>query len=147
MPATYQHDHFSFQYPENWLLSVSDSTAEGVGHHVSLESPSGGMWMLSAMPPSADAERLIAEAKQAIDDQYDEVDWSSSEPVFFGHDTQGLDGYFYSLDLLIAVRIRSFRTLDHLFVIVTEGESRDFDAHGQVYDAICLSLLRSTISA
>jgi hypothetical protein len=147
VPATYQHDHFSFQYPENWLLSVSDSTADNVGLHLSLESPSGSMWMLSAIPPSADAEQMMAEAKQAIDDQYEEVDWSSSEPVFFGHDSQGLDGFFYSLDLLIAVRIRCFKTLDHLFVIVIEGESRDFDANASVYDAICLSLLRSTISA
>lgn len=147
MPAIYHHAHFNFLYPENWLLSESDSVDEQGGQHISLESPSGGMWMLSVLPAAANPETLVREAKSVIDEQFENVDWSVADATVYGDEAIGLDGFFYSLDLLVGVKIRCVQTLDRTFVIVIEAESHDLDQNAAVFDAISYSLIRSTTSA
>ena len=85
----------------------------------------------------------MREAVQAIDGQFEDVEWSDVSEHFFGFETSGFDGFFYSLDLLICTRIRSFKTLDRTIVIVIQSESRELEQVSAVYDAISLSLLQS----
>jgi hypothetical protein len=143
LTATYQNGSLSFMYPENWLLSETDGTQGDASVQITLESPAGGLWILSASNDRADAVALIDEAKKAIDDQFEDVEWSEHHQMFHGHETMGLDGYFYSLDFLVCAKIRRFQTLDRTLVVVIQSESRALDKESDVYDAITLSLLRS----
>lgn len=142
MASTFQHGNLSFLYPENWLLSEVDSGDES-SLQVMLESPTGGMWMLSATPAATNAAAAIDEAVDAINAQFEDVEWSEVKQPFYGFEAVGADGFFYSLDLLICAQIRSFKTLDRTIVVVIQSESRDFDKTSPVYDAITLSLLKS----
>lgn len=144
MTATYQFGQLSLLYPENWLLSETDSIADDRSVQLTLEAPSGGLWMLSTAPASADISALIREASQAIGDQFDDVEWSEFDQDFFGHRATGVDGFFYSLDLLICAKIRCFKTLDHTIVVVIQSESRALEKDSDVFDAITLSLLQSS---
>lgn len=87
------------------------------------------------------------EAIQAINEQFEDVEWSEVKESFYGFETAGFDAFFYSLDLLICARIRSFKTLDRTLVIVIQSESRELEKASDVYDAITLSLLQSLSKA
>ncbi len=43
---------------------------------------------------------------------------------------------FYYLDLLVASKLLSVRTDDHLYLVQIQGEDRDMDQHSMVFDAI-----------
>jgi hypothetical protein len=143
LTATYQNAGLRFLYPENWLLSEADGTDGETSVQVTLESPEGGIWILSASDATADGAKLIGEAKHAIDEQFEDVEWTNYEQPFYGHPATGLDGFFYSLDLLVCAKIRRFQTLDRTLLIVIQSESRALDRESDVFDAITLSLLQS----
>jgi hypothetical protein len=144
MTATYDDNDLRFMYPENWSLGASDLIAGYDCRQVTLESPGGGLWMLYVFTPGTNPEQPIRSIREVIDQQYPGVEWSDVSGSFHDYPCAGHDGYFYSLDFLVCVRIRSFQTLAHTFVVVVQSENQDLDRLSSVYDAITLSLLRSS---
>jgi hypothetical protein len=143
LTATYRNSSISFSYPENWQLSESDSESDASASQISLETPAGGLWLLYHSPASTDSEKAVREVMQAINEQFSDVEWSESNEPFYGFQSSGFDGFFYSLDLLIQSRVRVFKTLDRTFLVLVQSESREFDQMEPVFNAITLSLLRS----
>lgn len=144
MTATYKNGSVSFLYPENWLLSESETDPDTSSNQVTLETPTGGMWLLFVSSAATDSQNAIREVQAAIDEQFEDIEWNEANEPFHGYDSSGLDGFFYSLDLLVCSRIRVFKTLDRLFLILVQSESRELDKNSDVFDAITLSLLQST---
>lgn len=143
MTATYRGGNLSFLYPENWRISESDADWTDGTNQVTLEGPTGGLWIMHALAAGADAAEVIREIMSAINACYEGVEWSEVDAPLFGFESSGHDGYFYSLDLLVCVRIRTFRSLDRTVIVVVQSESRDFDRLEDVYNAITLSLCQS----
>ncbi len=146
LTSTFQRGNLIFLYPENWLLSESDSSDDS-SIHVTLESPGGGLWILSATTASTDSAAAMAEALKAVNEQFDDVEWLEISEPFYGFETTGWDGLFFSLDLLVCAKIRSFKTLDRTVVILIQAESRELEQGSDVFDAITLSLLQSLSKA
>ena len=72
LTSTYQRGNLSFLYPENWLLSESDSS-DDASLQVTLESPGGGLWILSATSASTDTAAAMAEALKAVHEQFEDT--------------------------------------------------------------------------
>ena len=144
MTATYTNGNISFLYPENWSISESEEDAADGTSHVTLESPGGGFWYMFSSPASANSKNAVREVMAGIEDQFEGIEWNQTTEPFHGIETTGFDGFFYALDLLICARIRVFKTLDRLFVILVQSENSELDRLAMVYDAITMSLLQST---
>lgn len=140
MPKQYSGLGLTLLYPDTW--TVSEETAEG-RPTVSLENPGGSFLSISSLPIDDDVEEILNEAAEAMSAEYEDVE---SEPYVVdiaGHQYTGIVQRFYYLDLLVASKLLSVRTDDHLYLVQIQGEDRDMDQHSMVFDAILTSMLRS----
>ena len=130
---------FRFLYPENWKLEVDETT--GWPRSVSVYSPSGAMWSVTAdSVPVEDLQERIADAICA---EYEEVEREPIERLVGDAKLKGIELSFYCLDFLVVAQVLACPGTDRPTVILLQGESRDFEALGQVFDAISFSYLQA----
>ena len=141
MTAVYDNSGVHFQYPENWTLLEE---AQQWPHEITLESPSGAFWALHIYFPPADPLELAADALRAMRMEYDNVEVDPVQEKIGPVDTEGFDMSFFYLDLLITCRARCFNFRDKTFVLIMQGEDRDFATLEPVFLAITMSLLRES---
>jgi hypothetical protein len=146
MPRQFKNDEVELLFPENWLLSESYQETDGIDFQVMLEHPDGAFWLLSACRSEPDAQLLVDELKRQIAEQYETVEWIEASDTILQQPMLGLDGMFFSLDLLIAAEIRTFTRRNRTFVILAQGESREFDQLRLVFQAIATSMLQASVS-
>src|ERR1051325_6716564 len=87
----------SFQYPDNWALDESDSTA-GSGD-VAVYSPGGAFWSLTVYPPNSEPQKLAAEAVQVLKKEYPDADVEPVTEKVADRRLVGYDMNFFYLDL------------------------------------------------
>ena len=143
MTATFKHDQIEFIYPENWSLT-SNIEADSFTGEVSLETPEGGFWSLLIFPPNADPTELLDKAKQGLIEQYEDVEFqSTSEPADEIYDSISTEAFFYCLDFLVTAQLNVITTPNHILVICSQAESREFDEKRDVFAAMTASLLKN----
>ena len=143
MTATFKHDQIEFIYPENWSLT-SNIEADSFPGEVSLETPEGGFWSLLIFPPNADPTELLDKAKQGLIEQYEDVEFqSTSEPADEIYDSISAEAFFYCLDFLVTAQLNVITTPNHILVICSQAESREFDEKRDVFAAMTASLLKN----
>ncbi len=147
MPRQFKNNDIEFLFPENWELAESYQETEGVEFQVTLESPTGAMWLLTACRGLTQAASLIDELKQEVTRQFDSIEWLEVSDQLLGQDFSGLDGNFFSLDLLVAAQVRLLNVGTRILVILSQAESRDFERLQPVFRAIATSLLQSQSTA
>ena len=142
MTATYQNHGVQFIYPENWKL-IDQEDPDQRPCQIALESPSGGQWSVILFPTDRNPDEVLAEAVQALGDQYEDLETSAAPPDFEPYPSTAVDGYFYCLDFMVMARLRVIETAKYTLLVWFQAESRDFDTNHQVFRAITTSLLKS----
>ena len=87
----------AFDYPENWVVDTDDS---GGSHSaVTVYSPGGAFWSVSAHAPGGEPAILATAVVQQMRDEYRDLDSEPAVDTFAGHMLRGFDLNFYCLDL------------------------------------------------
>ena len=143
MTAVYEHSGMRFLYPENWVLDNRDDT--GRPWSVSVHSPTGAFWSLTVYDGPADLTQLESESLQAVQEEYPESFFESSEATeeIAGHTITGHDINFVYLDFLVSAKLRVFHFGQRRCVVLYQAEDRDFESLQRVFEAITYSLFRT----
>jgi hypothetical protein len=126
-------------YPENWVVE------EGRDAHwpdtVTVQSPGSAFWSLSVHEPSTETNELAAVVLNAIREEYKEVEAEAVHEVLTETDLYGFDLSFYCMDLVIQSRLRVFSAAGRKFMVLCQGEDREFDRMAAVFEAMTRSVL------
>ena len=146
MPATYQKHGLQFLYPDNWELKEDEELTPSENspvHQITLETPTGGQWILHVFPPGGDTETLLDDSIAELKRQYEDIEFSIVAPRFGDFETRGIEANFFCLDFVVSAQIVVISTVDSDFLVWYQAENRDFDQQLEVYDAVTMSLLQS----
>ena len=126
-------------YPENWVVE------EGQDPHwpdsVSIQSPGNAFWSLSVHDASADTNEIAGVVLNAIREEYDEVEAEAVHEVLAETDLYGFDLNFCCMRLVVQARLRTFSLAGRKFLVLCQGEDREFDRMSAVFEAMTRSVL------
>lgn len=142
--AIYDKSDLKFMYPENWAMSEQSADPfDNSPREISLEAPSGCIWVLHVFDKDADAFEILDEMVQGLDQQYEDFEYTARpDSEILGNRTIGGEADFYCLDFLVTARIQVITTEDHVFCVLSQAESRDFEKMSDVFLAITTSLVQ-----
>lgn len=139
MPAIYDKSGLKFQYPDNWKLE-EDEPRPG-RNAATVYSPGGAFWSVAVRPPQSDPRELIAEAVEAMREEYSVVEAEETSEIISGFEAVGCDLSFFYLDLISTSAVRCIRTQKATYLIYCQGEDREFETLEPVFLAMTYSLL------
>jgi hypothetical protein len=142
MPAKFDRSGIRFIYPENWTLQ--EEYGAGNFHDVSVESPEGGFWSVSVFDVDQTLNNMLDSIANTLREQYQDFERAGFEGEFGGYHCIGFDADFYCLDFLVTARARAFECQGRKIAVYCQAESRQFDKQQAVFDAMTVSLLRSS---
>ena len=141
MVAVFEKSGFRFMYPENWEIFDEQLTQEP--STVSLQSPGSGFWSLATYPESSTPADLAAEALQAMQTQYSELEFESlPDESWIADEALGYELNFFCLDMVVTARILAFRSQKQSLLVHWQAEVQEFEQAESVFRAITLSLIR-----
>ena len=125
MLAEYDDHGVRFRYPAGWELEADDD-GEGLVS-LSLASTEGGTAFLlirldEDRPEPSD---LMAESFQALRAEYPELEAEAASERIAGHDAQGMDFDFLSLDVANSAEVRCVRTPGRTIYIFAQWSDLD----------------------
>ena len=138
MTGTYENQGVRFLYPENW--TVADEDLSGIPWSVSVGKAGGAFWSVHVYPPGQPGDALAREALEAMQAEYEGLEWREFTEEWERGPVRGYDLDFYCLDLVITARILVVEDVTHTFVMLWQAENRDFDELLDVFRAISISL-------
>ncbi len=112
MPKQYTGLGLNLLYPDTW--TVNEEAIEG-RPAVSLESPGGSFLSISSMPPDEDPEAMLDEAAEAMNSEYEDVESEPYTVEIAGQPYTGIVQRFYYLDFVVASKLLTIETEDHLY--------------------------------
>lgn len=130
-----------FDYPDNWTVDISD--AQGGQAAVTVYSPEGGFWSVSAHAPGEPASRLSDAVVAEMREEYRELDTERASDSVGGLTLSGYDLNFYCLDLTNTAAVRTLETADATYLLLCQAEDREWDRVARVFSAITESFVRS----
>ncbi len=140
MAGEFKELGFHFLFPENWTIERERTT--GYPRSVSVQSPSGAFWSVTADRPPAD--QLVDRVVQAMLAEYEDIEVQAVERQVGPVVLTGQELNFYCLDLLITVHVLQAELDGKALAILMQAESREFDELAAIFDAITWSLLRES---
>ncbi|MFT7640105.1 MAG: hypothetical protein ACI9G1_001844 [Pirellulaceae bacterium] len=143
MPEVFDQNGLRVIYPENW--EVDEHSTANWPKSVSLQSPSSATWSVYMYASGADVQELAAESLAAMQELYQGLEATPAVEDFLDEAAIGYDMHFYCLDLLIIGRIRVVEMGRFIYVVVTQGEDRDFADNLPVFTAMTTGVLRSAL--
>ena len=137
MPKQFENFGISFLYPDNWSCDE-----EPESQTVMVESPEGAFLAISQLSDE-DADP-IAQAKQAMEADYDEIEEDKYERVVGDSKLQGVTLSFVYLDLIVTSHLLLWeRDVDEAtYFIQIQAEDRDMAKLESVFDAVLSSILQ-----
>ena len=139
MPQTFDQFGIKFQYPDNWTLDDADLRAGNTA--ITIFSPGGAFWSVALHEADANPERMAKAALEAMQKEYDSVEFESVVESVGAFKMTGYDLNFFCFDLTSTAKIRSFQLDRRTFTIYCQGEDREFAEIGRVFDAMTFSML------
>ncbi len=139
MPARFSHSEIAFDYPDNWTLENEDTQAEC--HSVTVYSPGGAFWAVSAHPHSTIPDELATAAVEAMKEEYKELEVEETWDDIAGQEIRGYDMNFHYLDLTNTAQVRCWQTNRTTYTIFCQAEDREFDRVQPVFQAMVVSLM------
>ena len=130
-----------FDYPDNWTVDISD--AQGGQAAVTVYSPDGGFWSVSAHAPGEPASRLSDAVVAEMREEYRELDMEPASDGVGGLMLPGYDLNFYCLDLTNTAAVRTLETADATYLLLCQAEDREWDRIARVFSAITESFVRA----
>jgi hypothetical protein len=126
-------------YPDNWVVEGGQDPAWP--DSVSIQSPGSAFWSLSIHDISTDTNELASIVLNAIQEEYDEVEVEAVNEALVETDLYGFDVSFYCMDLVIQAQLRAFSWEGRKFLVLCQGEDREFDRMSGVFEAMTQSVL------
>ena len=130
-----------FDYPDNWTVDISD--AQGGQAAITVYSPEGGFWSISAHAPGEPASRLSEAVVAEMREEYRELDMERASDSVSGHSLPGYDLNFYCLDLTNTAAVRTLETADATYLLLCQAEDREWERIARVFSAITESFVRA----
>ena len=126
-------------YPENWVME------EGQDPHwpdsVTIQSTGSAFWSISVHEPSTDSNELLSTVLNAMREEYNEVEVEAVHEILGETDMYGFDLSFYCTGLVVQAQLRAFSAEGRKFLILCQGEDREFDRMSPVFEAMTRSVL------
>ena len=141
MPTLYDKGEVRFLYPDGW--EVADEEALAWPRTVTVRHPSGAYWSLSVFTWTTKPEQLVDEAVRTFHEEYEGVETEEVSEEIGPAEAVGCDLTFYCLDFIVQVKVRSFTIDRRTFLIICQGEDRDFDQLDLVFRAITTGLAQN----
>ena len=141
MPSEYNKSGIRFQYPDNWQLEESDTSADC--QTVSVYSPGGAFWAVARHTRLADTKELAQAAVEALREEYAEIEVEAASDTIADHELVGYDLSFYYVDLTNTAWVRSLRADKSTFTIFYQAEDREMKEIQAVMQAMTISFLRN----
>lgn len=138
MPAHFEGFGIKFMYPDSWTLE-SDSD----GNSVFVESPDGAFIAITQCNPAATAQEALAKARQAMQEDYDEIERESMVKRLAGLTLTGEVLRFVYLDLIVTSQLLSVTHADASYLVQTQAEDREHDKLSPVFDAMLTSFCQN----
>ena len=137
MPATFEEDGLSFQYPENWQLQREESAN---GWTVTLQSPDTAFFMVSFDADMPEAEQMAQTALDALQEEYPTLEADPSLEDVAGQPACGHDIRFFSFDLTNTCWTRSFYCGEGTVLAMWQANDLELEKLEPVLKAMCASL-------
>ncbi|MFM8633765.1 MAG: hypothetical protein ACKOEX_02970 [Planctomycetia bacterium] len=137
------HDRLglAFDYPDNW--SVDTDASDIAAPAVTVSSPDGAFWSLSAHAAGTDPDSLSRAVLDEMRREYRDLDSESVVDEVGGHPIAGFDLNFYCLDLTNTAHVRAMATPAATYVVFCQAEDREWDRVAPVFEAMTASFIRS----
>jgi hypothetical protein len=131
-------------YPENW--EVDDSPDPMWPESISIQTPEGAFWSLSIHPLDSDLKRLVETVLDTMRHEYEDVEVEMVRETLADTSLQGFNLRFYCLDLLVQAQLRAFTTAGRSYVVLCQGEDREFERQARVFAALTQAVVDRTIA-
>lgn len=148
MPAIYNGFGISLLYPENWRIDEQfdevewDDEKDDSGS-VTFESPLGAFMTISRFEPTQSPVQAVQQASDAMAQEYDAIESEPLERTFGERILHGMTQRFVYLDLIVVSHLLGFTVQAGTYVIQIQGEDRDMDQLGPVFDAMLVSMVKN----
>ena len=140
MPKEFDEAGVQFLYPENWRMERHPPT-DGLACAVTLEAPSGALWTLNVEEGLRDTRELADSVKDALHDEYDEVETEAYRGKWGELDVEGYELHFYVIELVAKAVIEVLQFQNRTYMVMTQAEVRDYEELAPVFQALCTSLV------
>jgi hypothetical protein len=142
MPSTFAHEGIKFLYPDNW--TVAAQSVDTTPQVVELQSPGSAFWTLHIYPLQSDAAKLVDEFRDAMQEEYDSLEWEEIEEMEGEEPVIGYEMSFYCLDFLVTAEVRCWRVGNAIILTHAQAENRDFDEAAPIFRAMTVSLAKES---
>jgi len=129
----------SFEYPDNWSVDTTDSTLGRAA--VTVYSPEGAFWSVSAHAPGGDPSMLSQAVVGQMREEYRDLDSEAATETVSGRKLPGYDLNFYCLDLTNTAAVRTLETADAIYLFFCQAEDREWDRIAHVFRAMTTSFI------
>lgn len=144
-PTVFRQHGIRFEIPAGWDFEEQTNDDQDVTLTV---SDGAAFWTLTLMWDRPEVEQVLQEAREAFENEYDELDQEEVTTKISRRDAVGVDIHFVCMELINHVQLRCFRTgrftaflmyqmtdqeqkyYEPLFLDLTE--SLDVDQDGQI---------------
>jgi len=135
----------AFEYPDNWSVDTDDSG----GRHatVTVYTPEGGFWAVSAHAAGPAPEQLTAAVVVQMRQEYQDLDVEPAQHSVLGQQLVGYDFNFYCLDLTNTAQVRLLTKPRAVYLFLCQAEDREWDAVSPVFAAMTQSFVKSLAAA
>ncbi len=140
MTAVYDRLGLRFMYPENW--QVGEEQIEDWPRGLSVQSPAGAFWMVHIYPSTANPDEVAQKVLETMRAEYDSLEQEAVSEELSGYTAEGHNMNFYCLDMVVHAETRCFRWKGYTLMLMSQGETRDFDEAAPVFKAMAFSLLQ-----
>lgn len=136
--------HFSqfglaFDYPDNWTVDTDD--AGGRRATVTVYSPEGAFWAVSAHAPGGEAAALSEAVVKQMQQEYQDIDSEAARDSVAGSTLSGYDLNFYCLDLTNTAAVRTLTTPEAIYLFFCQAEDREWERISHVFAAMTASFV------
>ncbi|MFN5757534.1 MAG: hypothetical protein ACK54F_13130 [Planctomycetia bacterium] len=135
----------TFDYPDNWLVDTADSAGSHAA--VTVYSPEGAFWSVSAHAPGGEAETLAKAVVAQMRTEYQDLDSAPASDTVDGHPLPGFDLNFYCLDLTNTAAVRTLSTPSAIYLFFCQAEDREWDRISHVFAAMTASFVAALDAA
>jgi len=129
----------AFDYPDNWSVDTTDSA--GGRAAVTVYSPEGAFWSVSAHAPGGDPAVLSQAVVGQMREEYRDLDSEAATETVSGRKLPGYDLNFYCLDLTNTAAVRTLETADAIYLFFCQAEDREWDRIAHVFRAMTTSFI------
>jgi hypothetical protein len=137
MPAQFEGDGLSFEYPENWTLEEQRTET---GQSWTLQSPGTAFALISVDRSRPAVQDVLDTTLAALRDDYPELECEPAVERIAHRQARGHDIQFFSLDLSNSCWVRVVRTAERTILIMCQVNDLELEEAEPVLRAIRASI-------